>query len=220
MIGDISPLFSLPQYDASNLLGYPRSTFCRKWKQATACSASAAMSAPAEFFEGQSTKKKSKRQSLGKPQTVYRRWPYRRLKMIEERVNAILDSEGESFEGLIELLTERILLSEPVFFEINPAHSHYCPPQPVFPKQVLDHCKEDGPLDINSVILGLVNRLPTEILSIYPVPFPDSQEDRRSTATMSRVGLFEPGVASSPLSYKNLPESFLESFLSSITTPN
>lgn len=248
MTGDISPLFSLAQYDASNLLGFPRSTFCRKWKQATACSAAAASGAPAEFFEGQSqkNKKSAKRQSLGKPQTVYRRWPYRRLKMIEERMNSLLYSEGEPLTGqsidlLVELLTERVLLSEPVFFEINPAHSKYTAPTPVYPKQILEQCQEDAPIDLNATILSLVSKLPAEVISAFPVPFSDSIDEPKThssrlssssgsvaSVSSSRGSLFETGLASTSAgrvvdrvpSFRSFPDSFLESFLSSISGTN
>lgn len=233
---DISPLFALPQYDASNLLGFPRSTFCRKWKQATTTSEASAASAPSDFYEGPKPKK-NKRQSLGKPQTVYRRWPFRRLKMIDERINALIFNEGEpvnasSIDSLVELFTEKILLSEPVFFEIDSSLSNYVAPVPIYPKQILESVKNDEPLDIIGSILTLISKLPQDAISAFPVPYQDSAQSTHQISLDSicgsRPALFDTGLHSSltmpsssssgmqSLPHQAMTDSFFASLLSSI----
>ena len=229
---DISPLFALPQYDASNLLGFPRSTFCRKWKQATATSEASLATAPSEFYEGPK-QKKSKRQSLGKPQTVYRRWPFRRIKMIDERINSLIFNEGEPITGvtidaLVELFTEKTLLSEPVFFEIDSSLSSYVAPPPTHPATVLDACKQDEPLDINATIISLLSKVPPDVVSTFPVPYPEnaSQQQLHSAShgsinsmPGSRIPLFDPTASQHHrLSSISGPigDSFFATLLSSI----
>jgi hypothetical protein len=197
------------------LLGFPRSTFCRKWKQATTASESAVVGAPSEFYEGSGSSKKSKRQSTGKAQTVYRRWPFRRIKMIDERLNSLLFSETEpitssTIDGITELLTEKVLLMEPVFFEIDPSLSKYTSPPAAYPKAILESCKNDEPIDARAMIINLLGRVPQDIIATFPVPQlfdftndpnrSESQQSMKTSFSAPRTSLFDTGVTGNSMS--------------------